>query len=91
MIDVCGQLSFHIENDLPIDADRLKHMREVFTCFLYVLEQKGWHHLDTWIPPEMKDEIRFAELFGFQKTGFSKIIDYINGTKQELTELRIKF
>jgi L-amino acid N-acyltransferase YncA len=91
MIDVCGQLSFHIENEIEIDAKRLMHLRDVFACYLYVLETKGIHHLDTWIPPEMEKEIRFAESFGFQKTGYDKIISYVDGREQVLTELRIKF
>lgn len=91
LIDVLGQLSFHIENEIKIDAERLEHLHEVFTCFLFTLTEKGWHHLDTWIPPEMEQEIRFAESFGFQQTGKIKVIEYINGVNQELLELRITF
>jgi hypothetical protein len=90
-IDVLGQLSFHIENEFPIDAERLKHLKEVFACLMYTLTEKGWHHIDTWIPPEMETEIRFAESFGFQKTGLAKVISYANGLEQELLELRITF
>lgn len=91
LIDVMGQLSFHIENEIPIDAERLKHLHEVFTSLLYVLGEKGMNHLDTWIPPEMETEIRFAESFGFMPTGFDKVISYENGKEQILTELRINF
>lgn len=91
LIDVLGQLSFHIENEIEIDAGRLKHLHEVFTCLLFTLTEKGWDHLDTWIPPEMEKEIRFAESFGFQQTGKIKVIEYINGVTQELLELRITF
>lgn len=91
LIDVCGQLSFHIDNEIEIDAKRLMHLREVFACFLFTLTEKGWHHLDTWIPPEMESEIRFAESFGFAKTGLEKIISYADGTEQHLTEMRITF
>lgn len=91
LIDVCGQLSFHVDNDIPIDAERLKHLKDVFACLLYTLEQKGWHHLDTWIPPEMETEIKFAESFGFVQTGMAKVISYENGLEQTLLELRIKF
>jgi hypothetical protein len=90
LIDVCGELSFHIDNEIEIDAERLKHLHYIFTCLLYTLGQKGMDHLDTWIPPEMTKEIRFAESFGFQRTGFNKCISYVNGETQELTELRIK-
>jgi L-amino acid N-acyltransferase YncA len=84
-------LSFHIDNEIEIDAARLKHLREVFDCLLVALTEKGWHHLDTWIPPEMEPEIKFAESFGFRKTGFDKVLYYENGIKQNLTEMRIKF
>lgn len=91
LIDVRGQLSFHIDNDIPINPERLKHLHEVFDHLKNVLIKKGWHHLDTWIPPEMKSEIKFAESFGFEKTGFDKVIYYTNGVEQILTEMRIKF
>jgi hypothetical protein len=90
-LDVLGELSFHIENDIPIDRERLDHLHEVFTCLLFVLGEKGMDHLDTWIPPYMDTEIRFAESFGFQRTGFEKILSYANGSEQVLTELRINF
>jgi hypothetical protein len=88
---VLGELSFHIENEFPIDAERLRHLREVFTCFLYVLSEKGINHLDTWIPPAMEKEIRFAESFGFEPTGYNKVLDLVTGEQQVLTELRISF
>jgi hypothetical protein len=88
---VCGQLSFHFENEIEIDAARLKHLHEVFTCLLYTLSLKGMNHLDTWIPPEMAAEIRFAESFGFVRTGFAKVLEFENGTEQILDLLRITF
>jgi hypothetical protein len=91
MIDVCGELSFHVDNEIDIDAARLLHLKEVFACFLYTLELKGWNHLDTWIPPDMDKEIRFAENFGFAKTGMNKVIYFEDGQEQVLTELRINF
>lgn len=90
-IDVCGQLSFHIENELPIDKARLKHLHEVFDCLKETMKLKGWDHIDTWIPPEMKEEIKFAKSFGFEDTGFLKVISYTNGLSQELVEMRVHF
>jgi hypothetical protein len=90
-IDVAGQLSFHVDNELPIDAERLKHLRDVFDCLIVTMQLKGWDHIDTWIPPEMETEIRFAESFGFQPTGNLKVITYVNGVSQELVEMRINF
>jgi hypothetical protein len=52
---------------------------------------KGWDHIDTWIPPEMEPEIRFAESFGFIPTGNLKVITYTNGVSQELVEMRVSF
>lgn len=91
LIDICGELSFHIDNEIPIDLARIKHLRDIFASLLYVLSEKGWHHLDTWIPPHMENEIKFAESFGFSKTGYEKIIKYVDGREQNLTEMRITF
>lgn len=90
-IDVAGQLSFHVDNDLPIDAARLKHLHDVFDCLVATMKIKGWDHIDTWVPPEMETEIRFAESFGFAPTGKLKVITYTNGLVQELVEMRINF
>jgi hypothetical protein len=90
-IDVLGQLSFHIDNEFPIDAKRLKHLHDVFNCLKYTMLLKGWDHIDTWIPPEMEPEIRFAESFGFIPTGNLKVITYTNGVSQELVEMRVSF
>lgn len=90
-IDVCGQLSFHIDNDFPIDSKRLKHLHDVFDCLKATMKLKGWDHIDTWIPPEMETEIKFAESFGFEQTGFIKVIQYTNGIEQQLLEMRVNF
>ena len=91
LYNVCGEWSFHVENDIEIDAKRLAHLRDVFACLLFTLGEKGMNKLDTWIPHSDKTAIRFAESFGFQPTGFDKIIQYENGLLTELMELRITF
>lgn len=76
LANIAGQLSFHSDLENPTGPNQLKHLRDLLDCLVITLMDKGMEHLDTWIPPENEEQIKFAEFFGFHPTGNDWIVDF---------------
>lgn len=85
------EITFHVVNKFPINSKNLRYLRYILDNLIIALDRVGWDHLDTWIPIESKNEIKFAEFFGFRPTGFDKILYMADGSEIRTAELRLKF
>lgn len=90
LIDIDRHLTFHCKIDGEIDKKRLAHLQDVFLNLVLALMDRGFDHLDTWIPYGYDTELAFAESFGFRPTGFDKIVRYYGGD-HAFQELRYIF
>ena len=86
-----GTITLHNDITGDINGRRLVHLKEVFACLLLCLQDRGMDHLDTWVLPDDYTGIGFAEHFGFQSTGFDKVILLPTGETLQMSEMRISF
>lgn len=67
-----GELHVHVDVKGEITKSRLKHFEEVFLAMVLGLIERGLDHIGTWVQ-STPEQIRFAEFFGFEETGFFKL------------------
>ena len=87
---ISGEISLHNDIQGPLNAARLKHLKDVFACLLLCLMDRGLPHLDTWVEEDDARGIRFAEAFGFEDTDVIKLVR-IGETDFRLKVMRIPF
>lgn len=86
-----GELSVHIDLKSIITKRIFKRMQEVFGYLCAGLEDRGLDHIDTWVFAEDDRTIHLATLFGFEETGFMKIVEMTNGEDRLMVEMRYTF
>lgn len=85
-----GHLTFHIHNEEPITPARMKHLDKVWLDIVLALQLRGMEEIDTWIEFDNKEQLAFAEHFGFELTGFLKEISFEDGQELLMEELTYK-
>lgn len=94
MLDVSGELTLHLDVQGKINKDRINHIQNILDHLVIEFIDRGMTHVDTWIPENDDQKIRFAEHFGFEATGYNKIVRAVIGAGTQdfqLMELRLKF
>jgi hypothetical protein len=85
-----GELTIHCNIKVKPTLSVIKHINEVFNCIVLGLIERGADHLDTWVEDDPK-QVNFAEFFGFEETGYMRIIEGPDGNNLPLREMRFKF
>jgi hypothetical protein len=90
LIDVGdGTLQIHSSIKGKVTISRMKHFEQVFLGIVLGLMERGLDHIDTWVFEDPK-QIRYSEFFGFEMTGFKKILSPI-GLSQPVTMLEMRY
>jgi hypothetical protein len=69
-----GELTMHTKADGPFTKSRMKWLETVFLQIILGLYERGMREVATWIEYGDEKQARFAEFFGFQHTGYLKVI-----------------
>jgi hypothetical protein len=91
-VEMGDTLTFHIKHDNIMNVSRFKRIRHCLDNLVVLLMERGVKKLETWIKVDDAASIKFAEAFGFTKTGFEIVVtDPNNGRQHDLTELYLNF
>jgi hypothetical protein len=88
LVDVgTGELHLHCQAEGPFPKSRLKHIEEVFLAIVLGLHDRGFHEIPTWIEHGNEKQRRFAEFYGFEDSGYHKIVRYEDGSERLFDEM----
>jgi hypothetical protein len=91
-VEMGDTLTFHMKHDGVMNVGRFKRMQYRLDQLTLLLMDKGMKKMETWIKNDDVASLKFAELFGFRKTGFEiVVVDPRNGREHDLTELYLTF
>jgi len=82
-----GELTLHAHITGPIPLSRLKWFEEVFLRIVLGCAERGMKEIVTWVDYDNETHSRFAEFFGFEESGFLKLLRMDNGQEFLMKEM----